>query len=323
MRRKLILDVDTGTDDAVAIMLAALHPDLDLVACTTVNGNVDVEQATDNTLRVLEHIGRPDIPVYQGLHRPIARNDFPIPRAVRNLTSYIHGFELDLPPPTIAKQPRHAVDFLVDTYRHATDDIALVPLGPMSNVATALLMAPDFAQSVPEVVMMGGAHAIGNITPSAGFNTWSDPEAVSSVLDAGFRKLTMIPIDATHQALITRDDCRELARAGTPAGIAAAKAIERRIDGHNAGQPMHIPDSAPVHDPLCVAFLADPLVVTTRHLHVAIETRGEFTLGRTVIDVSLRGGKEANCHVALTADRDRFVAMLKSVLGGSVASQAR
>src|SRR6185369_3442260 len=103
------------------------------------------------------------------------------------------------------------------------------------------------------------------------------------------------PIDATHQALITRDDCAALRASGTPAGIAAATVIERRIEGHNAGQPMHIPDSAPVHDPLCVAFLADPRVVSTRHLNVAIETRGEFTLGRTVIDVSSRSGKPPNC----------------------------
>ncbi len=314
VKRKLILDVDTGTDDAIAIMLAALHPALELVACTTVNGNVDVAQATDNTLRVLEWIGRDDIPVYEGLHRPLARRDFPIPRAVRSVTHYIHGNELELPPPArTRKQPRHAVDFLVDIFRRGGDDIALVPVGPMSNIATALLLAPDFAERVPEVVMMGGAHAIGNVTPSSGFNTWSDPEAVSSVLDAGFRHITMVPIDATHQALVTRDDCRALEALGTPAGIAAARIICKRIDGHNEQQPMEIPDSAPVHDPLCVAWLADPTILSTRFLHVDVETRGEHTLGRTVIDVSSRSGKPANCHVAFNADRAKFVAMLMEV----------
>ncbi|VTU30225.1 nucleoside hydrolase [Variovorax sp. PBL-E5] len=315
MRRKLILDVDTGTDDAVAIMLAALHPDLDLIACTTVNGNVDVQQATDNTLRVLEFIGRADVPVYEGLHRPIARKDFPVPRSARDMTSYIHGFELPLPPPTIAKQRGHAVEFLIETYRTAREEIALVPLGPSSNVAVALALAPDFVDLVPEVVMMGGAHAIGNTTPSTGFNTWSDPEAAASVLDAGFRQLTMIPIDATHQALITRDDCRELAALGTPAGIAASKLIERRIAGHIAGQPMSVLESTPVHDPLCVAFLTNPSIVTTRFLHVAVETKGELTLGRTVIDVSSRSGKAPNCHVAFHADGAAFTAMLKQVFG--------
>ena len=314
MKPKLILDVDTGTDDAVAIMLAALHPQLELVACTTVNGNVDVQQATDNTLRVLEFIGRPDIPVYEGLHRPIARRDFPLPRHERNVTHYIHGTALDLPHASVRKQPRHAVEFLVETYRRATEPIVLLPLGPMSNVATALLMAPDFVERVPELIMMGGAHAIGNVTPSAGFNTWSDPEAVASVLDAGFRNVTMMPIDATHQALVTRDDCRALAALGTPAGIAAARMIERRIAGHVAGQPMEILESAPVHDPLCVAYLADPSVAVTRLLHVAIETRGELTLGRTVMDVSSRGGKPPNCHVATSVDRGKFVGMMMEVL---------
>jgi inosine-uridine nucleoside N-ribohydrolase len=133
------------------------------------------------------------------------------------------------------------------------------------------------------------------------------------VLDAGFRKITMMPIDATHQALITRDDCNMLAGLGTPAGIAAAQLIERRIEGHIAGQPMKIIESAPVHDPLCVAYLADPKVAATRLLHVAIETSGELTLGRTVIDVSSRSGKQPNCHVALSADRERFVEMLRAV----------
>jgi inosine-uridine nucleoside N-ribohydrolase len=316
VKRKLILDVDTGTDDAIAIMLAALHPALELVACTTVNGNVDVAQATDNTLRVLEWIGRGDIPVYEGVHRPIARRDFPIPRAVRSVTHYIHGNELELPPPaSTRRQSRHAVEFLVDTFLHGDEEIVLVPLGPLSNIATALLLAPAFAERVPEVVMMGGAHAIGNVTPSTGFNTWSNPEAAASVLDAGFRSLTMVPIDATHQALVTRDDCRALEALGTPAGIAAARIIGRRIDGHNAQQPMETPDSAPVHDPLCVAWLADPTILTTRFLHVDVETRGEHTLGRTVIDVSSRSAKPANCHVAFGAGRAKFVGMLMEVFG--------
>jgi inosine-uridine nucleoside N-ribohydrolase len=205
------------------------------------------------------------------------------------------------------------VSFLVDTYERGDDDTVLVAVGPMSNIATALLLCPDFADRVPSVVMMGGAHAIGNLTPSAGFNTWSDPEAVASVLDAGFRDVTMIPIDATHQALVSRDDCRAFAALGSPAGDAAARIIERRIDGHNAGQPMALPDTAPVHDPLCVACVADPTVVSTRHLHVAVETRGELTLGRTVMDVSSRSGEAPNCHVAFDADRDKFIAMLAEV----------
>src|ERR1044071_2065888 len=133
-RRKLILDVDTGTDDAVAIMLAALHPALELIGVTTVNGNVAVEYGTDNTLRVLDHIGRGDIPVHQGLARPLVRPDFPIPRSTDDRAGKIHGRPLSLPAPKSAKAATGAVEFLIETYRNATDEIVLVPVGPLTNI---------------------------------------------------------------------------------------------------------------------------------------------------------------------------------------------
>ena len=136
-KRKLILDVDTGTDDAVAIMCAALHPDLDLVACTTVNGNVEVQYCTNNTLRALEFVGRGDVPVYEGLDRPLARPDFPVPRA-QKFDNGVHGRELPIPNTTLRKQDAGAVDFLIDIYRNTTDEIVLMPVGPLSNIAAAL-----------------------------------------------------------------------------------------------------------------------------------------------------------------------------------------
>ncbi len=222
MRRKLILDVDTGTDDAVAVMLASLHPALDLVACTTVNGNAEVGYCTDNTLRVLDHVGRRDIPVYEGLSRPLVRADFPIPRTTEDRAGKFHGKTLPLPPSSRAKAEKGAVEFLIDTYRDASDDIVLVPVAPLSNIAAAVALDPHFAARVPEVVIMGGGHAIGNVTPSAEFNIWGDPEAAASVLSAGFRKITLVPLDATHRALVSSDDCARLRALETPAGEAAA-----------------------------------------------------------------------------------------------------
>src|SRR5215208_2511800 len=137
-RKKLILDVDTGTDDAVAIMLAALHPALDLVACTTVNGNVEVEHCTDNTLRVLDHIGRSNIPVYEGLPKPLMREDFPIPRSVEDRAGKYHGKILPLPEAKSRKAATGAVEFLIETYRNTTDEIILVPVAPLTNIATAV-----------------------------------------------------------------------------------------------------------------------------------------------------------------------------------------
>jgi inosine-uridine nucleoside N-ribohydrolase len=305
MRRKMILDCDTGTDDAVAIMLAALHPGIELLACTTVNGNVDVRYCTENTLRTLDFIHRSDVPVYEGSSRPIVRLDFPLPRTAQN-KGRIHGNELPIPAATSRKQETGAVEFLVETFRNATDEIVLVPVGPLTNIAAALVLDPKFVERVPEIVIMGGAHATGNITPSAEFNVWADPEAAAIVFAAGFRKLTLVPLDATHQALVTSEQCARLDALGTPAGIAAARFIGQRIKGYDESQPMAILGSAPVHDAVCVNFLVSPSVIKTETIHVAVETRGELTLGRTVMDVKHRGRAPPNCDVAFSADASLF-----------------
>ena len=310
MRQKLILDVDTGTDDAVAIMLAALHPGLELVACTTVNGNVAVEYGTDNTLRVLDHIGRHDIPVYQGLSRPLVRSDFPIPRATDDRAGKFHGRTLALPASQRRKADASAVEFLIETYRRTTEAIVLVPVAPMSNIAAALALDPKLVDRVPEVVIMGGGHAIGNVTPSAEFNVWADPEAAAVVFAAGFRKITLVPLDATHRALASRADCERLRALGTPAGQAAAELIGYSIGVHDAIQKMDVAGTTPVHDALAVAALIDPAVISTRRLHVAVETTGTLTVGRTVININARGGQVPQCDVALDADAPRFVDLL-------------
>ena len=309
MKRKLILDVDTGTDDAVAIMLAALHPDLELLAVTTVDGNVKVQYCTDNSLRTLDFIGRGDIPVYEGLHRPLTRPDFPIPRAIKKSTG-VHGLELPLPAPTSTKQSKHAVEFLIETYRAATEEIVLVPTGPLSNIAAAIALDPGFVDRVPEIVLMGGAHHHGNVTPSAEFNIWADPDASASVFAAGFRKLVCVPLDATHEALVSLKDVEAMHAMNTPAGTAAARFIERRIHAYDANQPMAERGAAPVHDALCVAYLVDPAVITTEFRHVAVETVGTLTMGRTVVDTNFRGENPPNCHFAFHADRQKFVDMM-------------
>lgn len=310
MRRKLILDVDTGTDDAIAVMLAALHPDLELLGCTTVNGNIPVRFCTENTLRVLDHIGRSEIPVFEGLARPIVRTDFPIPRRQRDHAGRYHPDLLPVPPTRQRKQDTGAVEFLIETYRAATDPIALVPVAPLSNIAAALALDAKFVERVPELIIMGGGHALGNVTASAEFNIWADPEAAAIVFSAGFAKITLVPLDATHQALITQEHCTQLEALGTPAGQAAAAFIGHRIAVHDAHQRQAIPHSTPVHDALAVGALTQPGLITTRRLHVAVETRGDLTVGRTVIDTHGRGTGVPNCDVALDADAAAFADLL-------------
>jgi inosine-uridine nucleoside N-ribohydrolase len=312
-KRKLILDVDTGTDDAVAIMCAALHPALELVACTTVNGNVEVQHCTNNTLRVLEFVGRGDVPVYEGLDRPLARPDFPVPRA-QKFDNGVHGRELPIPNTSLRKQDANAVDFLVDTYKNATDEIVLMPVGPLSNIAAALAVYPKLVDCVPEVIIMGGAHHKGNITPSAEFNIWADPEAAAKVFAAGFRKVTMLPLDATHKALVSSERSRKLAALGTNAGLAASRFIDQRIRAYDDNQPMEERNAAPVHDALCVSYMLDPSVVTTLFRHVDVECYGTLTVGRTVVDTHYRNLKDPNCNVAFGADKEKFCDFLEKTL---------
>lgn len=303
-RRKLILDVDTGTDDAVAIMCAALHPELELVACTTVNGNREIEHTTDNTLRTLDHIGRGDIPVYAGLARPVGRLDFPINRKDRD--PGVHFVEMPLAKATSKVQDANAVEFLIETYRNTTDEIVLVPVGPLSNIAAALALFPKLVNYVPEVVIMGGGHAIANVTPQAEFNIWADPEAAHLVMSAGFPKLTLVTLDATHKATISSQQCQTLRASKRPAAEAAAIFVEKRIEGYRGYQPLAGIDAAPVHDALCIAYLLEPDIIETGDYFVDVETMGKLTVGRTVIDTNFRSGRTANAAVALNADTERF-----------------
>jgi inosine-uridine nucleoside N-ribohydrolase len=311
MPRRLILDVDTGTDDAVAIMLAALHPDLELLAVTTVNGNVEISRCTDNSLRTLEWIGRGGIPVYEGLAKPIVRSDFPTPRAAKR-DAKVHPAVLPLPEAKGSKQGVSAPVFLVGAFANGRADTTLVAVGPLSNLAAAIALDPSFVGNVPELMIMGGAIDKSNVTPSAEFNIWADPEAASVVLGAAFKKVTMVPLDATHEALISLDQCRELRALNSPAGIASADFIEHRIAGYQAHQPTGVPATAPVHDALCIAALVDSEVIRTRFLNVVVETMGEYTIGRTVVDHERRTARAPNCNVALNADRKKFFSILLS-----------
>lgn len=305
MARKVVLDVDTGTDDAVAIMLAACHPGVELIGVTTVNGNAPIEATTDNTLRVLDLIGRGDIPVHRGLARPVARAGFPGQRHFeRDSKQDMHGTTLPLPEAVSRAREASAVDYLVATLGDATEPVTLVAVGPLSNVATALALEPSLVDTVEEVVLMGGAHAYGNVTPSAEFNVWADPEAAAAVYRAGFPRLTVVPLDATHQALLTRADCRALEALGTPAATAAAKIITRRIDAYSLNHGVFAGhQAAPVHDAVCIAYLLRPEVLAdVRRVHVAVETRGELTIGRTVVDVRPNATGTPNADFAFTAD---------------------
>jgi inosine-uridine nucleoside N-ribohydrolase len=302
---KLVLDVDTGTDDAIAIMLAALDPRLELLAVATVAGNASIDHTTENSLRVLQLVGA-DVPVHRGAPGPLLPST-----AVRDhpdAGQRIHGGYLELPPARTKAGDTPAAELHVATFDGS--EITLVATGPLTNVATALRLDPGLARRIPRLVLMGGGHVRANATANAEYNIWADPEAARIVLRSGIREIVVVPLDATHEALVTGEDCDRLESLGTPAGVAAAAIIRTRIAGYGAIQPPAILDSAPVHDAVCIAHLIDPDVITTRDADIDVELHGELTRGRTVVDLRPIPLKPANARWAYGADRTRFLDLL-------------
>lgn len=297
--RSVVLDCDTGTDDAVAIMLAALHPSLELLGVCTVWGNHDVATTTDNTLRVLDHISRSDVPVIRG------RDDLRGADEVRAAKSPADA--LPLPAPARAETSADHVGRLVETLRSVPRSVALVATGPLSNLAFALSVEPSLVDHITELVVMGGSHLV-QAPHGAETNMRNDPLAARSVLNAGLARLVMIPLDATYEAALTAGDCDALDALGTPAATVAATFVRQRIEHYSTVPAMAAAGAAPVHDALTVAYVIDPSVVTLRPAHVTVEV-SDVRRGRTHMDFAPRD-REPNAMVAVGADRRRFVDLL-------------
>ncbi len=304
MARKIIIDTDPGQDDAVAILLALASPELDVLGITAVAGNVPLALTERNARIVCEIAGRPDVRVFAGCDRPIAR---PLVTA-----EHVHGKSgldgIELFEPAMPLQGRHAVDFLIETLRReAPGTVTLCPLGPLTNIATAFTRAPDIVGRVAEIVLMGGAYfEVGNITPAAEFNIYVDPEAADIVFRAGV-PLVVVPLDVTHKALTSRAWIERLRAMGTRVGHAVAGLTDffERFDMAKYGS-----QGAPLHDACVIGYLLSPDLFTGRHINVTIETTGEFTTGMTVADWWRVTGREANAMFLGGIDRDGFYAIL-------------
>lgn len=320
-KQKVILDVDTGTDDAVAIMLAALSPDVELLGVCSVNGNRGIDFTTENTLRVVEYLGMQDrIPVYRGCSLPMVSTLTPgrrdgIPATGEMDSNNIHGDYVELPPSTIHTRPEHAVFWLIDTLMHSEGDITLIPVGPLTNIAMALRIEPRIAEKIKQIVIMGGGYKEVNITPAAEFNFWVDPEAAKIVMESGC-DITIVPLDATHKAVLSLADADAMESSGTPAGKATAQFIRHRQAGYKVWQPMADIDTVPIHDALAVCAVIDPDVLqNVVHTYVDIDIAGGAADGMSICDVDKRyKDKKPNARVALSADKDRFSRMVKEIL---------
>lgn len=302
----VILDCDPGHDDAVAILLACASPELEVRGITTVAGNVPLDKTSKNALKICELARLNHVKVYAGMSRPLVKDLL--------TAENVHGKSgLDgpnLPEPRRSVEPRHAVDFIIDELLSAKDPITLIPTGPMSNIATALIKEPRIRSSLCEIVLMGGAIAEGNTTPAAEFNIYVDPHAADIVFRSGV-PVTMIGLDVTHQALVLPDRLQRIRDLGSPTATVVAQLIEFFQEHHRVKYGMAGP---PLHDPCAVAAVVDRSLFHFKKMHVGIELEGRLTQGRTVCDLWNVTGNRANAHVALSIDAPRFFDLLVSRL---------
>ena len=290
-----ILDCDPGHDDAIAILLAAAHPALDLRAITTVGGNAPLDKVTLNARRVCTLAGI-RVPIAAGAEGP--REGTLEPAADVHGESGLDGPEL--PAPDVPLDARPAVELIADELAAAAEPVTLFAVGPLTNVAAALERVEH--ERIREIVWMGGSTERGNRTPYAEFNAWVDPEAAALVLASGV-PFTMVGLNLTHQARATAEVIARMHALGTPLGETVAGWFEffgstyRSLFGAGA---------APVHDPCAVALVAEPGVVRCTDAFMAVETDGRWTRGATVVDLRGRLGREPNARIALELDAGRF-----------------
>ncbi|MFD1912439.1 nucleoside hydrolase [Halodurantibacterium flavum] len=303
--RKIIIDTDPGQDDAVAILLALGGPEeVELLGITAVAGNVPLPLTQKNARIVCELAGRPDVKVFAGCEAPLKRKLV--------TAEHVHGKTgLDGPvmaDPTMPLQDRHAVDFIIETLRQEPEGtVTLVPVGPLTNIATAFQRAPDIIPRVQEIVLMGGAYfEVGNITPSAEFNIYVDPEAAQVVFGSG-APVTVMSLDVTHKALTNRARVEAFRALGTAPGRMVAEWTDffERFDKEKYGS-----EGAPLHDPCAVAWLIRPDLFSGRRINVEIETEGRFTTGMTVADWWGVSGRAPNALWIREIDAEGFFALL-------------
>ena len=304
MTQKIIIDTDPGQDDAVAILLALASPELEVLGITAVAGNVPLALTAKNARIVCELANRPDIPVYSGCDRPL--------KHTLVTAEHVHGKTgLDgpaLPDPKMPLQAEHAVDFIIETLRsEPAKSVVICPLGPLTNIATALQKAPDIADRIQSVVLMGGAYfEVGNITPAAEFNIYVDPEAADIVLHSGL-DVTIHSLDVTHKALTTRPRVDAFRDMGTEVGRMVAEWTDffERFDKEKYGSA-----GAPLHDPCVIAYLIKPDLISGRHINVEIETTSTLTRGMTVADWWRVTDRVPNATFIGDVDADGFFDLL-------------
>lgn len=302
MVERVIIDCDPGIDDAIALLLGFASPGIEILGITAVAGNIPLRLTEVNARRICEIGGRTDLKVYAGCGRPLL---YP----ARDGAAVFHGADglggTNLPEPTIPLQVQHAVNFVIDHVRGAPGAITIAVLGPMTNIAAALAMAPDIAGKIKRLVFMGGAaFCPGNVTAQAEFNFWFDPHAANAVLASNI-PMVMFGLDATSNAVITPERIHRLRRSG-PTGDLSARMLAYYAD---AG-------SLYLHDPCVTAYLVKPELFSGIEAFCEVEVQSQLTIGQSVVAVSKRdlAGRDPNCLVMTECDSDGLFELLEARL---------
>lgn len=296
-KEKIILDCDPGHDDAVAIMLAAINPKIELLGITVVAGNQKLEKTVNNALKVCNHLNL-DVPVYSGMSRPMIREQL--------IADDIHG-ETGLDGPKfeelkIKAEDKHAVNFIIDTLMNSDEKVTLVPTGPLTNIGMAIRFEPRIIEKINRIVLMGGSYQLGNMTPAAEFNILADPDAAHIVFSSGV-KIVMMGLDLTRQASATKEVVEKIKSLNNK----ASKLFVDLMEFFAASQKNVYGWSAPpVHDPTTIAYIIDPECIEVKPMFCEIELWSERSYGRTLCDYFGILKKEPNVDVAIKLDFDKF-----------------
>ena len=296
-KEKIILDCDPGHDDAVAIMLAAINPKIELLGITVVAGNQKLEKTVNNALKVCNHLNL-DVPVFSGMSRPMIREQL--------IADDIHG-ETGLDGPKfeelkIKAEDKHAVNFIIDTLMNSDEKITLVRTGPLTNIGMAIRFEPRIIEKINRIVLMGGSYQLGNMTPAAEFNILADPDAAHIVFSSGV-KVVMMGLDLTRQASATKEVVEKIKSLNNK----ASKLFVDLMEFFAASQKNVFGWSAPpVHDPTTIAYIIEPECIEVKPMFCEIELWSERSYGRTLCDYFGILKKEPNVDVAVKLDFDRF-----------------
>ncbi len=301
--KRVIIDTDPGIDDTAALLFAFGSPELEVEALTTIFGNVSLERCTRNALIILEAAGRADIPVYPGVSKSFGLGDPPY-------APHIHGSDglgdTNLPAPDIAPRPTNAVFEIVKRVLDSPDEITFIALGRLTNLALAINIAPQVAESLSEVIVMGGAVTVpGNATPVATANIWGDPQAADVVYRSGAR-LAQIGLDVCREVEFTAAQLDSVWRTDTPSTRILEKAVAFIQNAYNSRGRLRDPNGAQFNDVPAMAYAIDPTLFAMRDAYVRVECRSELTKGQTVADLDGLTGNRPNASVALGVEADRL-----------------